>query len=435
MTVASGVGVDAVPAGRAGRRLGIVTIDQAVSGGSNILAAVVAAQWLDPGSFGTFGLLFLVYGLILGVFRSVVGIPLLVRPLESRERLGEIFGFSWSYGAAAGLCSLLVGAALWFADAETALGFLILGLACPLLVLQDLGRFLAIGMLRPMAALWLDMLWLMLMLVAAGLMAVSDWHNLPAVVVMWAGSGMVAGAVAIVASRAPRLEFSRRWIAGSWDLSWRFAAAFAAAQVTVLLYAVMLRGVLGPAILGALIGVQLLMRPYMLVESAVLGSGFAEIAHEPRDLMLHVRRVTAVATVVATINGLAMILLPDALGEMILGKTWDSAELFILPFAVQLVLLGAAIGPRIGIVAIGRYDAGLWLSLAFMPLLLALCTVGAVAWGAVASAWAAGLSLAIAAVTWWIFFEWLRRKPIDDAQRARGSTESFGSPSHQHKII
>ena len=412
MTVVSGVGVEAIPPGRAGRRLGIVTIDQAISGGSNILAVVIAAQWLDPGSLGTFGLLFLVYGLMLGIFRSVVGVPLLVRPLESRERLGEILGFSCSYGAAAGLCCLLVGAAICFADVESAMGFLILGFAFPLLVLQDLGRFLAIGMLRPVAALLLDLLWLTLMLLAAGLIAVFDWHTLPVVVAMWAGTGMVTGGVAIVALKAPRLEFSRRWISGSWDLSWRFAVAFAAAQVSILLYAIMVRGVLGPAILGALIGVQLLMRPYMVVESALLGSGFAEIAHDPRDLMRHVRRVTAVATVVATVNGLTMVLLPDSLGELVLGKTWEGADLFVLPFAVQLVLVGLAIGPRIGMVAIGRYDVGLWLSLGFIPLFLALCTVAAVAWGAVASAWAAAVSLAIAAVIGWTFFERMRRKPI-----------------------
>ena len=61
---------------RAGRRLSTITVDQAISGGSNVLIAVLAARILGVESFGLFGIVFLVTITAQGAIRSLVCEPL-----------------------------------------------------------------------------------------------------------------------------------------------------------------------------------------------------------------------------------------------------------------------------------------------------------------------------------------------------------------------
>ena len=76
----------------AGRRLGVATIDQAISGASNILISILAARILGIESFGLFGLVFLVYVLALGSARALGGEPLLLHPVEAEARPGDASG-------------------------------------------------------------------------------------------------------------------------------------------------------------------------------------------------------------------------------------------------------------------------------------------------------------------------------------------------------
>ncbi len=77
--------VEATAGGSAGRRLSVITVDQVVSGASNLLIAVLAARFLGVESFGLFGIIFMVYVTAQGLARGVVCEPVLVHPDEARD--------------------------------------------------------------------------------------------------------------------------------------------------------------------------------------------------------------------------------------------------------------------------------------------------------------------------------------------------------------
>ena len=58
----------------------MITIDQIVSGASNLLIALLSAHLLGTAAFGYFGLILVIYAGAQGVTRSLVGDPLLVHP-------------------------------------------------------------------------------------------------------------------------------------------------------------------------------------------------------------------------------------------------------------------------------------------------------------------------------------------------------------------
>jgi len=390
-----------------GRRLGVVTIDQIVSGGSNLLASVLAARTLDPSQFGLFGLAFLVYVVAQAAGRAMLCNPVLVKPAEARERIREVLGSAVLFGLGwAGLVAIGAGAVHpW--DGRLSWALLTLAACLPLLLLQDLGRFLAIAFLEPAVALWLDLIWLVLMLVAVGGLAVAGVHQLVGIMLAWAGSGAVAGLVVLVRWHAVTVRPSRAWLGDTWGLAWRFAISFVTLQVSVLGLAALVRDLYGAAVLGALLGAQLFMRPYSTVDVAISGSAVAEISHQANDrafVWRHVGRITVVATVVAGLNAAAMLFLPDVLGRLALGSTWAGAQHYMAPLAAQVVLLALTVGSRAGLVGTGHVDRLTVLNVVFIPVLLAAAVVGAVWGGPLGCAWGMTVGWVFAAVTWWLAF-------------------------------
>src|SRR5579884_1791349 len=133
----------------ANRRLTVITIDQVISGASNVLMAVLAARILGVAAFGLFGIVFLVYTLAVGVSRSLVSEPLLVHPLEAEERPGEVIGSGLLISVCLGVIVLLAGFVVVPSNGSLGYALVVLGGCLPLLVLQDLGRYQAFAIQRP----------------------------------------------------------------------------------------------------------------------------------------------------------------------------------------------------------------------------------------------------------------------------------------------
>ncbi|TAM89734.1 MAG: hypothetical protein EPN43_06635 [Jatrophihabitans sp.] len=388
-----------------GRRLGVVTVDQVVSGGSNVLASVLAARTLDPAGFGRFSLAFLVYVLAQGAGRAMICNPVLVRPVQAGRRTRQVLASGLLFGLWWAAAVLLAAAAIAPLDRRFAAALGVLALCLPLVMVQDLGRFLAIAFREPTVALRLDLIWLILMVAVVGGLTVTGVHSLVALMAAWAGSGAVAGIAVLVRWRAVTVRPSRAWLADTWGLAWRFTFLFAALQLSILGLAALVRKLYGAATVGALLGAQLFIRPYSTIDAALTGSAVAEIAHEAQDrsfVWRHIRRITVVATVAATINAVVMVFLPDPVGRLALGATWPSAKQFLAPLAVQVVLLAITVGPRAGLVGIGHINRLVLLNVAFLPVLVVAAVLGAVWGGALGCAWGMTAGWAFAAITWWL---------------------------------
>lgn len=386
----------------AGRRLSVVTLDQLVAGGSNFLALLAAAHLLPVADFGRFGITLLVYGVALGVSRALVSEPSLVHPEEVEAAPGRVLASGYAVGVGLGSVLLLVGAAVSLLDGGLGRALVVLGLCFPLLVAQDLGRFLGIGRHRPGDALRLDLVWLVLAVVGVALLATLADPTVVAFVLVWAGAGAVAGLLTPWQHRREAGQGTRPdldWLRGSWPLAWRYLATNLVNQGAALGASVLVLAVLGAHALGAVQGAQLLTRPFSVLLAAASAAGISELARSAPGQPAFARTVrltTGLVTVAALATVTVMVLLPDPLGRAFLGGTWEVAEALLLPAGLQLVPLGLLTGARIGLYGTRRMDVVLRLDLVGTGLLLTGLAVGLRLDGAHGALW--GLVIAQGAV-------------------------------------
>src|SRR4051794_26478199 len=132
--------------------------DQLVSSATNILVVVAFARSSDPELFGIFSLAYAGITFLVGAARAVVGEVLLVRTDQSavhaRGAVGAVLGTGVVLGVL-GLLLMLPGAVLQ----PQAGVWLALALSAPVLVTQDIARFLFIARGEPARALLLDVVW------------------------------------------------------------------------------------------------------------------------------------------------------------------------------------------------------------------------------------------------------------------------------------
>jgi O-antigen/teichoic acid export membrane protein len=397
------------------RQLSLITVDQAIAGGSNVLIAVLAARLLDAAEFGLFGLVFLLYVMAQGVSRALVCDPLLVHPVEAEGRKPEVIGTSCTLGVALGLAVVLIGLAMLPVDSDLGLALVVMGAFLPLLVLQDLGRYLAFATQRPTSALVLDVTWLVLVAGAVVPLFVTDTESLAWFIAAWAGSGAVAGLL-LFAQHRTRPRFGFTWLRYTWGFSWRYLISYVATQGGALAAASSVGAIAGARALGGLQGAILLVRPFMTFQIAV---NAAATGHVTRSLgsegaiRSYVAKVSVLVTAAAVVNMLVLLVLPDGVGEAILGDSWQVAEPLLLATGVQILFLGSMTGVRAGLLGMRAIGKVMRIDVATTVLVLAASIVGAVINGALGALWAITFVQACVAIVMWMTF--LAHSPSADA--------------------
>jgi O-antigen/teichoic acid export membrane protein len=409
------------PKQSAGRRLTTITIDQAIAGASNVLTAVLAARLLGVASFGLFGIVFLVYVLVQGVNRALVCDPSLVHAVEAQERPGEVIGTSCVLGVALAACVLVAGfgAELW--DPSLGNALLVLAVCIPLLVLQDLGRYLAFASGRPTSAVVLDVAWLVFLFAAvAALVATETRRTLAWFIAAWAGSGAAAGLLLFSQYRGREVPMSLSWLRYTWQFSWRYLISYTSTQGAALGASSGVGGIAGARALGGLQGALLLVRPFMTFQVAAIAASIGEISRSlvgNQRLRRHVARTSALTSVVALLNVLAMLVLPDRLGETVLGASWHAAQPLLLPTGVQIVCIGLLTGVRAGLLGTRAIRKVMVIDVASTVAILLSTVSGAVIDGVVGALWAVALCQGLMAVVWWMTF-WMHTSRAQPAASA-----------------
>jgi O-antigen/teichoic acid export membrane protein len=389
------------------RQLSVITVDQAVVGGSNVLIAVFAARLLDPASFGLFGIVFLVYVLAQGISRALVCDPLLVHPDEAEERRAEVIGTSCTLGLALGFAVILAGLAMGLVDESLGTALLVLGAFLPLLVLQDLGRYLAFATQRPTAALVLDVAWLLLVAAAVVPLFVTDTDSLAWFVGAWVGSGAIVGLIRFLQLSARGLILGLDWLRYTWSFSWRYLISYTATQGGALAAASSVGAIAGARALGGLQGAVLLVRPYITLQSAVTAAGTGHVTRSLGHrgaIRSYVAKLSALTTAAAAANALVLLVLPDSVGEALLGDTWEVAEPLLLATGVQIVFLALMAGVRAGLLGMRAIGKVMRIDLVTTALVLIGSIVGAEINGALGAIWAITFVQAGVAVVMWATF-------------------------------
>ena len=401
------------PATSANRRLSVITVDQAIAGASNVLAAVLAARLLGVDSFARFEIVFLVYVLVGGIGRALCCEPLLVHPDEVDERPGDSIGTTFVVASVmSGL--VLVGAAftlLW--DRPTAIGLTVLAVALPLMFIQDLGRYLGFATQRPSLALILDTVWLVGMIVFAVLLAQVGANTLTWVLVVWAGTGALAGCYVLWRFRrhTPRPNLS--WLRETWGFSWRYLLSFSAGQGTSLGASLALGAIVDARALGAARGASLLVRPSLTVQAAGAAASTADISRNRasgRAVRSAVLKVTVLTTAAGLLNTGVLLLLPDKVGVQLLGATWESARPLFLPAGLHIIMAGLVTCMRSGMLGIRAVRTVVLLDLWANPILFVIVVAGTYMGGLRGFYWACVVAVAVTALIWLVTFLSTTRK-------------------------
>jgi len=408
------------------RRLSTITIDQAVAGASNVLIAVLAARILDTELFGLFGLVFLLFGMVQAANRALVGGPLLVHPEEARTRTREVVGTGFVIGAVLAVVVLALGllACLW--DARLGRAVIVLAAFMPLLSMQDLGRFLGFALQRPMTALKLDVAWLVLLLVGVAVLVVRDVESLAWFIAAWAGSGALAG-LGLLLQKDYVPSFGLSWLRTTWAYSWRYLLGSMTAQGAALIGSFLLGIVSGAKALGSVVGATLMVRPFMTFQIAAMAAGVSEVANNHPDrptVMQHVKRTTVLTTAVAVVNLVVLLVLPDSLGRVVLGETWDETKPLLFATGLQIVLLGLITGPRAALLGLRAVRVSIPLDIIGSLLLLVTMVVGGVVNDALGAVWAVAAGQTLMAAVWWIAL----RVHRDDSAQQGADTEGEAQP-------
>lgn len=396
--------------GSTGGRATLVTIDQALSSITNLLAVIWVAHVASAVEFGSFSLLLLVYTFVMGPIHALISMRVVVHPEDADHRPRWVLGSALVLGSIGGLGCAVVGGVQWLLGAELGPAMLALGLALPLLVTQDVGRWVAIARSRPAGAIVLDATWLVLLAAGFVVLAVTDQARLTTLTVVWAGAGAVAALWLPVSYGVFRpAEVSLRWLRERWDASWRLLVGNVVAAGSVLSGAALIAYVSSPIAVAAVRAAILLGRPTTAIQNAVASSMAADVARERPDnrgILRHQRRTMAVAAAVALVNLVVLMLLPDVAGEAILGNVWPVIEPLMLPVTLWLVVAAAQAGVPPALVGRHQFQIAMVVQIVGGLLSVVALVAGALLGGAEGAVWGLVAGQAATAASWWIGLGW-----------------------------
>lgn len=375
--------------------------DQAVSSISNFVAVAITANVATAGQFGQFSLAYAALLLFLGAQRALIGETLLVKysaqgKLNAGVRRG-VLGGSVLVSAIA-LPLLLSGAIL--ADESSRLLWLVLAISLPFVLLQDTLRYLFICEGSPWRALLIDCVWAVLSIGSMTLVALTT-QTVWVVVLSWGAGAAAALALGLVFGRVlPSVREGGRWLSANRSPGLRYLGEFSAlnASTFVVLYLLVLP--LGAAGVGALRAAQLLFSPLNTGFSAIKIAVIPELVRTRGTAVFRKRLIETfvVVAIVAGIWGTLIMFMPDSVGRVLLGATWESASELRLAYFVQYL----AMVPYTVLLAYYRSVQANQLStlmravLAVLTLMLPLAL--AFAAGVLAAAWAFTIAVGVAVV-------------------------------------
>ncbi|MET9505851.1 hypothetical protein ABZY42_29705 [Streptomyces sp. NPDC006622] len=401
----------AAPAGSTRRaiagRLSWGLADQAASSMTNFAVGIYVARSLGVTAFGVFGLAWVTYGVVLSVSRGLATDPLVVRfsgvPEASwRGAVARSSGTALGVGAAIGAACLVVGLAL---GGGVGHAFACLGVMLPGLLLQDAWRysFFAAGAGRK--AFVNDLVWGVALVPA--MVVAARVGSVAAFVLAWGGSAAVA---AVYGCRQcgirPRMTGARGWLREQRDLSYRYLAENVGVSGASQLRAYGLGVIVGVGAVGAVRGAELLLGPFLAV---LMGLSLVTVAEAARVVRRAPHRLArfclllgAGQAVAALLWGAALLLVPDRLGELVLGGVWGSASELVVPATLGVAGAGLGTGAAAGLRALGAARRSLRSQLFASACYVGGGLGGAAAAGTVGSAWGVAAATVCSSAVWWL---------------------------------
>lgn len=320
-------------------RRAVALADQGLSGLSNFLAVAFIARSASPDAFGRFTVVYALFLTFLSLARRWWGTRLSMTssPAESLAELRrQLAAMVWASPLAA---CVIVLPSLALTQGRADAVIVVLVLALPVVVGQDLCRYGAVAAGRPFVAAASDLVWVVVVAVGYAFRP-----GMAAALTVWLGGAVLALVVALAA-----LRLLPAWRDGWSALRERHPVSEVSALTTVgsslVSYAVLgLASLsLGAAAAGTLRGAATVMAP---VNAAVAFAGMAVLPVAFRtppagQVRLLIRTAFFLVALSAAWGGVLLVL-PRTVGELLLGATWSGAR-SVLPWTT-LEYVGLAVG-------------------------------------------------------------------------------------------
>ncbi|MFF9809251.1 hypothetical protein ACF1G5_29725 [Streptomyces coeruleorubidus] len=381
--------------------------DQAASSMSNFAVGIYVARSLGVTAFGVFSLAWVTYGVVLNVSRGLATDPLMVRfsgvsyPAW-REAVARSSGAALGVGAALGAACVVVGVGV---GGRVGPAFACLGVVLPGLLLQDAWRFAFFAAGAGRRAFVNDLVWAVALVPA--MVVAARVGSVAAFVLAWGGSAAVAAVCGCFQSGIrPPLTGAREWLRAHRDLGYRYLAENVSNSGASQLRAYGLGAIVGVGAVGVIRGAELLLGPFLAV---LMGLSLVTVAEAARVLRRAPHRLAPFClllgggqAVAALLWGGALLLVPDRLGELVLGGVWSSAAELIVPVTLGVAGAGLGTGAAAGLRALGAARRSLRAQLLASTCYLGGGLGGAVAAGTVGSAWGVAAATACGSAVWWL---------------------------------
>lgn len=394
----------------AARRAGWNLIDQVISSLTNATLSILVARSVDETGFGGFAVAFTVFTLLVGVSRAVATPPLGIRfsdapPADFGRAAAAATGTAFVFGAVAGIGCVVAGLAVGDAAGHALVA---LGVVFPGLLVQDAWRqvFFAAG--RPAAAALNDAAWAVVQIGALVALLVAGTSTVGPLVLVWGASAAAAALLGVLQARIwPRPGRAPGWLREHRDLTGYMGLEWATLQGTNQVTLLIIAAIASLEAVGALRGVQVLLGPATVLGMAALSFAIPEFARR-RATMSERQWTRAAAGVSAAVAGLgfvwgvAFVLVPDTVGQALLGDTWSGTAEILWPTIIGQVGATVAVGPAAMLYAMDRAKVTLAVHSLFAPLVVVGGIAGVAFAGALGAAW--GFAIAFWAVVplWWI---------------------------------
>ena len=407
-------------AGRAGWSI----VDQALSSLSNLLLSVLVARAVGAEDFGAFTVSFAVYSVIVLLSRALLGQPLGIRYADADER-GARAAAGASTGAAAVtgilVAALVCGVALAIGG-ELGAVLMVMAAFLPGLLVQDVWRLAFFAQGRPQLAALIDGLWSVLLAAGVALLVLGGVHHAAPYVLAWGAAATLAAVVGALRGRAaPQVSGAWAWVRSHWTMT-RFLLFEQLLTQGAYQGSLMLIGGVGSlSAVAALRGAQVALGPVAMLSVSAMAFAVPELAR--RSWLSAAQRLRialaagAVLAVLGILWGVLVLVLPDAVGEQVLGDSWSGVRTVLLASLVGQVASLFTSGATYVVYSRGATAAAFGVNATVAVLLVVLGLTGLVLHGAVGAAWGFAAAYCIVAPLW--FRALARLEPAPGGQTAQ----------------
>lgn len=411
---------------KAGWNLG----DQILSAASNVILSIVVARSVDKHVFGAFAIAFVVFGVGVALARSIVGQPLQIRyaaaaPAQQHAAIGRAHGLAVVLGVALGILCTLASLPLSGALAQALLA---LSVCLPGLLLQDSQRltFFAVG--KAWGAVVIDTVWTIAQFGALAALILAGRTSIDELILAWGASAALAALVgAIILQVVPRVMEWLAWLREIRDLVRYLLAEYilglGASQVAVLLVGV----IAAPQAVGAIRAAQTLLGPLNILGGACFNFTVPEIARRThlsaKQRLLAGHAVSGLMGSATIVYVVALLLIPDWLGQEIFSDSWAGAAGVLLPLGISALFSSLANGLAGVLYGLGRADRTFRINLMKAPVIVVAVLGGTWLGGAVGAAWGMAFAEAFVLPFWYREFRLAARASRPDADPAHAGAD------------